>query len=237
MIESLFTELKLKTCVLLMAIVFSSLCWDVSVFGQEAIKLDAPANWRSEAVNLPPPFAPEVKLKGKARVYFSPGWPKKDSDQFFTYAFLFKTKAEPKFDKKLIEKELLAYFGGLASRVSRGAVKASSLKMQVKEVKRVSGESEVPANDSRFEAQLKWTEPFFTRSAQTLNMEIIARFSEKEKANYLMVCVSPQDPKSKAEASSKVWKELRKIQEGFVKPKMMETPKEMEEKKVAEPAS
>ena len=68
-------------------------------------------------------------------------------------------------------------------------------------------------------------------------MEIIARFSEKEKANYLMVCVSPQDPKSKAEASSKVWKELRKIQEGFVKPKMMETPKEMEEKKVAEPAS
>ena len=75
MIESLFTELKLKTCVLLMAIVFSCLCWDVSVFGQEAIKLDAPANWRSEAVNLPPPFAPEVKLKGKARVYFSPGWP------------------------------------------------------------------------------------------------------------------------------------------------------------------
>ena len=241
MIKSLFTESKMKTSALLVAIVFSGLCWEVSAFGQKAIKLDAPANWRSESVNLPPPFAPEVKLKGKARVYFSPGWGKKDSDQFFTYTFLFKTKAEPKYDKKLIEKELLAYFGGLASRVSRGAVKPSSFKMQVKEVKRVAGEPKGPANDNRFEAQLKWTEPFFTKSEQTLNMEIVSKFNEKEKANYLMVCVSPQDPKSKAEASSKVWKDLRKIQEGFVKPKKMEAPKAMEEKKaeepVAEPAS
>ena len=239
MIKSLFTEskTKMKTCALLVAIVFSGLCWEVSAFGQKAIKLDAPANWRSESVNLPPPFAPEVKLKGKARVYFSPGWGKKDSDQFFTYTFLFKTKADPKYDKKLIEKELLAYFGGLASRVSRGAVKPSNFKMEVKEVKRAAGEKELPVNENRFEAQLKWTEPFFTKSEQTLNMEIISKFNEKDKANYLMVCVSPQDPKSKAEASSKVWKELRKIQKGFTNPKKMKTPKAMEEKKVEEPVA
>ena len=109
--------------------------------------------------------------------------------------------------------------------------------MQVKEVKRDAGEPKGPANDNRFEAQLKWTEPFFTKSEQTLNLEIISKFNEKDKANYLMVCVSPQDPKSKAEASSKVWKELRKIQEGFVKPKKMETPKAMEEKKSEEPVA
>ena len=85
-------------------------------------KLNVPANWRSEKVALPPPFAPKVKLKGKAQVYFSPGWSKKDSDEFFTYTFLFQTEAEPKFDKKVIKKELLAYFGGLASAVSRGKV-------------------------------------------------------------------------------------------------------------------
>ena len=68
-------------------------------------------------------------------------------------------------------------------------------------------------------------------------MEIVSKFNEEEKANYLMVCVSPQDPKSKEAASSKVWKELRKIQEGFVTPKMMETPKAMEEKKAEEPVS
>ena len=113
--------------------------------------------------------------------------------------------------------------------------------MYKRQVKRGPGEAKGPANDNRFEAQLKWTEPFFTKSEQTLNMEIVSKFNEKEKANYLMVCVSPQDPKSKAEASSKVWKDLRKIQKGFVKPKKMETPKAMEEKKaeepVAEPAS
>ena len=211
----------MKTFTLLLTIVFSSLCLEANANGQEALKLDAPTTWRTESVKLPPPFAPKVGLKGKAKVYFSPGWPKKNSAQFFTYAFLFKTKAEPKYDKQLIEKELLAYFGGLASRVSRGKVDPATFEMQVDVV---SEEKQVTAaNSQRFQAQLKWTEPFFTKSEQTLNMEIVSRFSEAENANFLMVCVSPQDPKSEVAASSKVWQELRKIQEGFRKPKESET--------------
>ena len=181
-------------------------------------KLDVPANWRSEKVALPPPFAPKVKLKGQAQVYFSPGWGKKGSDEFFTYTFLFQTEPEPKLDKKVIERELLAYFGGLASAVSRGKVDPATFKLNVKEVKKEvkekaegkeEAETEFP-NSKSYKAELKWTEPFFTKSEQTLHLEIMTRFDAVKEKNYLVVGVSPQDPKSDAKASSKVWQQLRK---------------------------
>jgi len=198
--------------VVLWTLVLSCLYLIPNANGQQ-IKLDAPANWRSESVALPPPFARQVKLKGKAKVRFSPGWADRKSDQFFTYAFKFQTEADPKFDKKLIEKELLAYFGGLATAVSRGKVDPAEFKLTVKEVKQDSAEIK------RFTGKLKWTEPFFTKSEHTLNLEIDTHFNATEKKNYLMVCASPQDPKSEADASKKVWKQLRKVRDDSNRPK------------------
>ena len=214
----------MKNCTRSLLLVLFFLSFVASVDGQEP-KLNAPANWRTEKVTLPPPFAPKVKLKGKAQVYFSPGWSKTKSDQFFTYTFLFETKAEPKFDKKVIETELLAYFGGLASAVSRGKIDPATFKMNVKAVKNATkpeAENEAEAepdpksnskstSSKNFQAELKWTEPFFTKSEQTLHMEIVARFDAAKNKNYLIVGVSPQDPKSRTKASSKVWQQLRKI--------------------------
>ena len=216
----------MKNCTRSLLLVLFLLSFVASVDGQEP-KLNAPANWRTEKVTLPPPFAPKVKLKGKAQVYFSPGWSKTKSDQFFTYTFLFETEAEPKFDKKVIETELLAYFGGLASAVSRGKIDPATFKLNVKPVKQATNpgagnKSEAEAesksnskskstNSKSFKAELKWTEPFFTKSEQTLHLEIVARFDAEKNKNYLIVGVSPQDPKSRTKASSKVWQQLRKI--------------------------
>ena len=187
-------------------------CLVPSVVGQ-TLKLDVPAKWRTESVALPPPFAPSVALKGQAQVYFSPGWGNKDSDQFFTYAFVFQTEAEPKFEKTVVKRELLAYFGGLAFAVSGGKVDPATFEMKVEQVK-VDSEGEL-ANSQRFNAELNWTEPFFTKSEQTLNMEMVTHFNAAEKRNYLMVCVSPQAPKGTTEASSKIWQEMRGIQAEF----------------------
>lgn len=188
----------------------------------QTLKLDVPDKWRSESVALPPPFAPKVDLKGKAQVYFSPGWGKKDSDEFFTYTFVFQTEAEPKFDEKVIEKELLAYFGGLASAVSRGKVDPKTFKMKVEKVKQDSDAKKDADDITRFKAEMKWTEPFFAKTEQTLNMEIVARYNEAEKKNYLMVGASPQDPRSRSKAAATVWQKLRGIQSGFTKPKKSE---------------
>lgn len=203
----------MKFGTLLVAFVFSCLSLVSGVDGQ-TLKLDAPEKWRSESVKLPPPFAPKVSLKGEAKVYFSPGWGKKDSDEFFTYIFLFQTEAEPKFDEKVIEKELLAYFGGLAAAVSRGKVDPKTFKMTVKEMKQDS-EKKGEADSKRYSAQMKWTEPFFTKAEQTLHLEVVAQFNTEDKKNYLVVGASPQDPRSRSLASSKVWQQLRKVQTDF----------------------
>ena len=209
----------MKNLALLVVIVLSCLSLASVVEGQ-AFKIDAPKKWRTESVALPPRFAPKVSLKGKAKVYFSPGWGKKNSEQFFTYAFLFQTQARPKFDEKVIEKEILAYLGGLAKAVSRGKVDPDTFKMSVTRVA-VDSESKqaetTSASGERFNAVLEWTEPFFTKAAHTLNMEIIARFNATDKKNYLMVCVSPQDPKGTTESSSKIWQQLREMQASFIK--------------------
>ena len=203
----------MKNCSLLL-LVFVSLLFLASGVEGQVPKLDVPANWRSETVKLPPPFAPKVELKGKAQVYFSPGWGKKDSDEFFTYTFMFQTEAEPKFDRKLIKKELLAYFGGLASAVSRGKVDPANFKLDVMEVKeeaKKNAEAKAETDIKKFKAKLEWTEPFFTKSEQTLHLEISARYQAAAEKNYLVVGVSPQDPASNAKASSKVWQQLRDI--------------------------
>ena len=226
----------MKNCPLLLLFFVSLLFLASGVEGQVP-KLDVPANWRSETVKLPPPFAPKVELKGKAQVYFSPGWGKEDSDEFFTYTFMFQTEADPKFDRKLIKKELLAYFGGLASAVSRGKVDPTAFKLDVAEVKEEEAKKDAEAKAEtsdikKFKAKLEWTEPFFTKSEQTLHLEIGARYDAAAKKNYLVVSVSPQDPASDAKASSKVWQQLRDIHGEY---QNAESSAEIRNKKASEP--
>ena len=58
-------------------------------------KLAAPAGWGGETIQLPPGFAPDMKLKGSEHIRFAPGMMKPDSDSFFCYAFVFELRPKP----------------------------------------------------------------------------------------------------------------------------------------------
>ena len=60
-----------------------------------SFKLAAPENWGGETIELPPGFAPDMKLKGHEHIRFAPGMMKPASDTFFTYAFVFEVDAKP----------------------------------------------------------------------------------------------------------------------------------------------
>src|SRR6476660_2607127 len=53
-------------------------------------KLSAPDGWGGETMELPPGFAPDMKLKGSEHIRFAPGMMKPASDTFFSYAFVFE---------------------------------------------------------------------------------------------------------------------------------------------------
>src|SRR5882757_9459394 len=80
-------------------------------------KLSAPDGWGGETIELPPGFAPDMKLKGSEHIRFAPGMMKPGSDSFFCYAFVFELQAEPALTEAVLKDEFLKYYRGLCKAV------------------------------------------------------------------------------------------------------------------------
>ncbi len=79
--------------------------------------LPQPKGWNAETIKLPPSFAPTMKLKGTEVIRFAPGMFDPKSDSFFSYVILFWVPDSEKVTKKILERELLTYYKGLAKAV------------------------------------------------------------------------------------------------------------------------
>ncbi len=178
-----------------------------------AYQVPQPKGWGKESIMLPPPFAPKVTWKGTEELRFAPSWMKADSDTFFSYAVFFWLTADQKVDKATMEKELLAYYQGLATAVLRQKKQetdVSAFSVTLKESpadKRATGEKV-----SGYVGELKWTEPFATGKPQTLKLDVHTWYCEKHKHHCVFLCASPQ-PQTAA-----VWKTLREIRAGCTFP-------------------
>ena len=172
-----------------------------------------PKGWGKESIALPPAFAPKMAWKGEEELRFAPSWLKADADTFFSYALFFWLPEDQKVDRDTVEKELLAYYRGLAAAVLRSKKQeadVSAFAVTLKEsgaAKRATGEAV-----SAYAGELKWTEPFTTGKAQTLRLDVHIWHSDKHKRHCVFICASPQ-----AEDAA-VWKALREIREGCKTP-------------------
>jgi hypothetical protein len=174
-------------------------------------QVPTPSGWARETIALPPAFAPDMKWKGTEELRFAPGMFKADAPDFFSYALLFWLPGDAEVDAKTMERELLAYYRGLAAAVLKGKkqevdTKAFSLAITAAKPqpdKRPGGEAV-----AGYVGELKWTEPFATGIPQTLRLEIHSWPSAKHKNHCVFVCASPQ-PETAA-----VWKTLREIRAG-----------------------
>jgi hypothetical protein len=178
---------------------------------EPAYQVPAPKGWGKETIALRPGFAPEMKWKGTEELRFAPGMFKADADDFFSYALLFWLPDDAQIDAKTIERELLAYYRGLAEAVlkdKKKEVDGTKFTLTITDAKQPDKRSsgELVAG---YVGELKWTEPFSTGKPQTLRLEIHTWPSEKHKHHCVFICVSPQ-PETAA-----VWKTLREIRAGF----------------------
>lgn len=183
-----------------------------SVIAQEKpaavkIHLEAPKGWQGEAIQLPPSFAPKMTWKGLEEVRFAPGMFDPNKDDFFSYVFVFYLPSQDEPDQKALQRELLTYYRGLATAVSRrkGGVDAEAFRLSLKKVKESTKSDKKPP--ARFLGTLSWTEPFATMKPQTLHLEIQSAACRDRDARYLAVAVSPQD----SEKAKPLWKSMRGI--------------------------
>ncbi len=72
--------------------------------------------WGIERFPIPIDFAPKVPYKGVEDVRFTTGWSKPQSDEYWSYAFLWYIEGVQTIDSKVIENNLSMYFDGLVNR-------------------------------------------------------------------------------------------------------------------------
>ena len=178
----------------------------------KGIRIDVPSGWKQERIKLPPTFARDMKLHGIEEVRFAPGMFQAKSESFFSYLFVFRLKTKPELTRKVIERELLVYYRGLARTVLKSqnvTVDTSKFSFKLKETKSIDSKANLPAGLKQYAGDVKWIEPFVTRKSQTLHLEVQSWTIAKTKHNYLFVCVSPK------ESTATIWRTMRKLRSSF----------------------
>jgi len=180
-----------------------------------SFKLAAPESWGGESIELPPGFAPDLKLKGQEHIRFAPGMMKSTSETFFTYAFVFEVEPKPALTEAVIKDEFLKYYRGLCTAVLNGQrpdVDVSEFTLELKKAKPDAKEKTEPQSPDipiDYTGKLDWVEPFATKKPQTLNLEI--QTWTRNNKSYIFACVSPQP------RTAKIWKELHTIRDNYLK--------------------
>jgi hypothetical protein len=152
-----------------------------------------------------------MKWKGTEELRFAPGMFKANAPDFFSYAMLFCLPDDAEIDAKTMQRELLAYYRGLAAAVLKGKKKEVDTKVFSLTITPASQQPDRrPGGEAltSYVGELKWTEPFGTGKPQALVLEIQSWASAKDKHHCVFVCASPQPP------TGAVWKTLREIRAG-----------------------
>jgi hypothetical protein len=179
-----------------------------------AMKLAAPKDWGGETISLPPGFAPDMKLKGFEHIRFAPGMMKAESDTFFSYAFVFELEPLPQLTEAVIKEEFLKYYRGLCKAVLNGKSPELDPSKFTMELQRVKSDATITSDEKTdvkpvlYTGTLEWVEPFATKKAQTLNLEIQTWTSNDR--NVIFACVSPQA------RDAAIWKQLHEIRDGYL---------------------
>ena len=135
-----------------------------------SFKLAAPKDWSGETIELPPGFAPDMKLKGYEHIRFAPGMMKSGSDTFFSYAFVFELSPKPELTEAVVKDEFLKYFRGLCKAVLNGKfpdVDPSEFTLELQQVKpdpKQALNEKAADSPTQYTGKLDWVEPFATKT-------------------------------------------------------------------------
>lgn len=112
-----------KTIPLFVIILF--LCVQCKKNDTLVFPLSAPDNWRQETIQFPLSFAPSIEHDGTLYVRFAPGWGKQDSEEYFSYIFLWSLDQNPDLSSTSLESQMESYFDGLMNMISKSDSKNS----------------------------------------------------------------------------------------------------------------
>ena len=199
--------MKYRLCIFLFVLALNVSAQEKSESSLSAYFLDKPVNWGSEHFSIPISFAPAIPYKGVEDIRFTPGWAKKESDEYWAYVFLWYLDGNVQLDAKTIEKNLSAYYTGLLyANLDTTKMKSAQITPAKITVAKIANEKDAAAS---FEVKVN-TLDYMTWKPFQLNLRIHVRPCSGENKTMILHEVSPK-PYNDAVWSRlhELWKSLR----------------------------
>ncbi len=172
----------------------------LNIYGQEKTEFDGhqweapyhlpiPKDWTVERFLVPPSFAPSIQYKGVEDIRFTPGWSKIESNEYWSYAFLWFLDAVKTFDSKTLEKNLTAYYTGLFNiNTDKSKIDATKL-IQVKvSINLKKAEKE---DNNTFKGVVRMND-YMTKKPISLNVIIHIRSCKEQNKTFAFFELSPK---------------------------------------------
>lgn len=194
---------------LLLILFFISL----NIYGQEKTEFDGhqwvapyylpiPKGWTVERFPVPPSFANAIPYKGVEDIRFTPGWGKIESNEYWSYAFLWFLDDIREFDSKTLENNLTAYYTGLFNiNTSKSNIDTTKLIPVQVTINSKKAEKE---DDKTFEGIVKMND-YMTKKPITLNLIIHIKSCEEQNKSFVLFELSPRP------YSDMVWNDLDQL--------------------------
>jgi hypothetical protein len=169
-----------KKTVLLIWLLINGLAFGQSV---ETV-LEAPETWVTEIIPFPIDFAPGIQFTGFEDLRFSPGWSKSESDQFWTYMFVWYVDYEKPLTEDQLTESFNFYYDGLTDidiRNEMDTLKTNQLNKSIcLFVKTAAG----------FSGKMQIFDSFFTQDYITLNILVTESICTKTDKHIIQCNVS-----------------------------------------------
>lgn len=163
--------------------------------------MPVPEGWRTETIPFPLEFAPDLPYTGLEELRFAPGMFEEDSDELWSYAFVWWIGPSEPTDAVSLSKHLEDYFRGLARAVAES---------REVEVGNATFEAEIESGgEGRFSGHAETFDAFVTQGQMRLNIEGKLTDCPDQERRAVLFTLSPRP------ADAPVWRTLRSILEGF----------------------
>lgn len=163
--------------------------------------------WGIERFPIPIDFAPKIPYKGVEDVRFTTGWSKPESDEYWSYAFLWYVEGIQGLEARTIENNLSMYFDGLVNRnIEKRALPkelTKKTKAQFKKLSRPEGEDE-----STFVGTIQMVD-YMGKKPMTLHATVHLKKCVGTDHTIIFHQFSPQD------RTAPVWTKLNGLWESF----------------------
>ena len=167
--------------------------------------LDTIKGWDVERFLIPISFAPSIPYKGIEDIRFTPGWAKKTTNEYWSYAFLWYLDGTVTLDARTIENNLKAYYTGLIKVNSDSSKIADKLFPVTSSIKTRTTEKE---DLKTFEGLVTMLD-YMSKQAITLNLVIHIRTCAGKDKTFVFHEISPMP------YPDDVWKRLHQLWVNF----------------------